>query len=113
MRAHRWFRHGCGAIDGEPVRAADGLPVRRIGRDRVDDHGEVRTSPGLDQPNRLAVAGHQPHRAGHRGTDLIEHGQADAIVTAELVAHADHDHQAHPRSTLRSRKCVAHEMHGS
>jgi hypothetical protein len=43
---------------------------------------------------------------------VISDQQAHGVVTAIAVAEAEHLH-GHVRSIVRSRKCVAHEMHGS
>jgi hypothetical protein len=64
--------------------------LRRPGAYRVDDHGERRPGPRLDQPAGLAVGDHESHAGGHEVTQLIDHRGAGAVVAAELVADADH-----------------------
>ena len=44
--------------------------------------------------------------------DPLGHQRPDPVVTARRVADAD-DQRGHLPSTVRSRKCVAQEMHGS
>ena len=51
-------------------------------------------------------------------SELLEDGSAHAVISSPVVAQCHHDHLSpavvvHVRSTVTSRKCVAHEMHGS
>jgi len=55
-----WARSGRRPVQHEAMHPAR---VRRLGPDRVDDHGERGPGPGLDQPGGLAVGDHQ-FRAG-------------------------------------------------
>jgi hypothetical protein len=64
--------------------------MRRLGAYRVDDHGQLRPGPGLDQARRLAVGDHESYAAGHAVAELIDDRGAGAVVAAELVADADH-----------------------
>jgi len=46
--------------------------------------------------------------------EAVRDVEAGRVVAAQLVSDADDgDGSRHARSTVRSRKCVAHEMHGS
>jgi hypothetical protein len=70
--------------------------VRRLGPEdayRVDDHGERRPGPGLDQPAGLAVGDHQFHVGRHEVAQLIDDRGTGAVVAPELVADADHHDQ--------------------
>jgi len=60
VRAGRPARSGRRPVQHEAMHPAR---VRRLGPDRVDDHGERGPGPGLDQPGGLAVGDHQ-FRAG-------------------------------------------------
>ena len=50
--------------------------------------------------------------AGQGGTHRAREERADRVVAASVGAESD-DQCGHDRLTRRSRKCVAHEMHGS
>jgi hypothetical protein len=79
----------------------DGVHDQRLGpegADRVDDHGQRRAAPGLDQPDGLAVGDHELHAGRHEAAEPADHRGADAIVVAELVAEADH-HDRHAAGT--------------
>ena len=80
-------------------------------RERVDDHHVVVGREVLDQRERLVV-GHHLHARQAEGRDALGHEGPDAVVAAGRVADPDHE-RAHPSSTVRSRKWVAQEMHGS
>jgi len=98
-----------GVIQAEAVRTrrrchADPWPVyhepmdparmRRLGPDRVDDHGQRRPGPGLDQPGGLAVGEHELHSGRQPATEAGDHRETGPVVAAELVADADHHHPA-------------------
>jgi len=69
--------------------------MRRRSADRVDDHGERRPGPGVDQPGGLAVGDHEFHAGRHEVAQLADHGGPGAVVAAELVADPDdHDRLA-------------------
>ena len=90
-------------------------PVHRAGlrarRDRVDEQREVGSLPGVEQLDRLLLA-HDHLELGRARANALGDREADGVVAAEGVADADHD-RPHSRSTSRSRKWVAQEMHGS
>ena len=52
---------------------------------------------------------------GNAAAERLGDREPDGVVAPKRVADADHDvaGAAHRRATVRSRKCVAHEMHGS
>jgi hypothetical protein len=83
-----------------PVHHETVNPARmwRLGAYRVDDHGQRRTGPGLDQPGRLAVGDHESHAGGHEVAQLTDYRGTGAVVAAELVADADH-HDRHAAGT--------------
>jgi hypothetical protein len=90
-------------------RAGFGSAAYRVNNDRETDAG-----PRVEKSDRLAVAepdlGQRAEATPGRG----RHDPSDAVVAPRGVADADDDGAAgHERSTLRSRKCVAHEMQGS
>jgi hypothetical protein len=64
--------------------------TRWLGAYRVDDHGQRRPGPGLDQPGGLAVGDHESDAGRHEVTQLIDDRGTGAVVAAELVADADH-----------------------
>jgi hypothetical protein len=64
--------------------------MRRLGAYRVDDHGERRPGPGLDQPGGLAVADHESHPGRPEIAQLIDDRKTGAVVAPELVADPDH-----------------------
>jgi hypothetical protein len=68
----------------------DPARMRRLGAYRVDDHGQCRSGPGLDQPRRLAVGDHESHGGGHEVAQLTDYRGTGAVVAAELIADADH-----------------------
>ena len=72
--------------------------MRRLGADRVDDHGQHRPGPGLDQPSGLAVGDHEFHAGGHPVAQLADDRGPGAIIAAELVAYPDH----HDRPAART-----------
>jgi hypothetical protein len=76
----------------------DPARVRRLGADRVDDHGQRCTGPGLDQPGGLAVGDHESHAGRYEVAQPLDHGRTDAVVAAELVADPDH----HDRPAART-----------
>jgi len=76
----------------------DPTRMRRLGPDGVDDHGQHRTGPGLDQACRFAVGDHQPHAGGHEVAQLTDDRGTSAVVAAEFVADADH----HDRPAART-----------
>jgi hypothetical protein len=58
VRARRLARCGTQSVYHETM---DPARVRRLCADRVDDHRQHRTGPGLDQPGGLAVGDHEFH----------------------------------------------------
>ena len=61
-----------------------------LGADRVDDHGECGPGPGLDQPSGLADRDHQADARRRQVTQPGDDRGSGAVITAELVADADH-----------------------
>jgi hypothetical protein len=76
----------------------DPARVRRLGADRVHDHGQGRPGPGLDQPGGFAVGDHELHTGGHEVAQLADHRGTGAVVAAELVAEADHHDRLEART---------------
>jgi hypothetical protein len=74
--------------------------LRRLSADGVDDDGERRSGPGLDQPGGLAVHGHELHAGRCQVTQPCDDCRPGTVVTAELVADADH----HGRVAARALK---------
>ena len=64
--------------------------LRRLGAYGVDDHGQRRTGPGLDQAGRFAIGDHESHPGGHKVAQLADYRGTGAVVPAEFVADADH-----------------------
>ncbi len=93
-----------------PYRSGGGLG----GAERVDDDREVGAGPGLDNTRRFTVELEQARACSRRAAgQSVEHGRSRAVVAPVPVADPDDDRPVHVRSTRMSRKCVAHEMHGS
>ena len=89
-------------------------PRWSIGADRVDNDSDVDVSPRIDEPSRLTVRLDDLDHAAEPATGCFGHGPADPIIATPRVTDADDDDAGcHDRSTVRSRKCVAQEMHGS
>ena len=88
---------------------------------RVDDDCEIDAGPRVQESGRLAIAEPDLDRRAEATPDPAEatphharHHPSDAVVAPPRVADPDHDGAGgHVRSTVRSRKWVAHEMHGS
>ena len=83
----------------------------RARRDRVHEQREVGSLPRVEQLDRLLLA-HDHLELGREYANALGDREADGVVAAEGIADPEHD-RPHARSTVRSRKCVAHEMHGS
>ena len=83
------------------------------GRDRVDDERRVGPVPGVDQPRRLELADDDVQLLRHALLDEARDLTPGGVVPPVGVADPDHHGSAHSRTISRSRKCVAHEMHGS
>lgn len=110
------FRLGLGLGVHEEHRARG--PVAAHG---VDDDCDPRAGPRVEQPAGLTVEEHDldvvVSRRRKSGSDTVGHNVSDTVVTSPRVAQADDDRgtvaAGHLRTTVRSRKWVAHEMHGS
>ena len=87
VRTRRRCDAGRWPVYDEPM---DPARPRRLGADRVDDHGQRRTGPGLDQPGGLAVGDHESHAGWHEVAQLTDYRRTGTVVAAELVADADH-----------------------
>ncbi len=95
---------------GGDVHADDGAGLA-VGHDGIHDDDVVGTRPQVEQRGR--VVGHDDLDAVRReGAHAVCDVDAHGVVAAVGVPEADHQ-AGHGRSTVRSRKCVAHEMHGS
>jgi hypothetical protein len=111
------------AADRDPRGREVRGPVRRHQVDRtgfgsaahrVDDDREIDPGPRVEKSGRLAVAEPDLGQRAQATPGRSRHDPSDPVVAPRGVADADHDGAAgHERSTLRSRKCVAHEMQGS
>ncbi len=73
--------------------------MRRLGADRIDDHGERCSSPGFDQPGGLAVRDHELDPGWHAPAQATDHCGPGTVIAAEFVADADH----HGRRESRTR----------
>ena len=110
-------------VDALPVRAGSGsrarvevvdgprLPARAH---RVDDDDRAELVPGVEELGRLTAELDQAHGGGNPAGEPPHHLDAGAVVGAQRVADGDDRRRtvSHDRPA-RSRKCVAHEMHGS
>ena len=76
----------------------DPARMRRLGADRVHDHGQHRPGPGLDQPHGLTVGDHEFDACGHEAAQLTDDRRPGAVVAAVLVADPDH----HDRPAART-----------
>jgi hypothetical protein len=82
------------------------------GGDRVGDDHDVLPLPYVERLARVRQL--DDPQPGVGVGDPARHVQPDGVVTAVGVPDADDSRPvAHRCSTVRSRKCVAHEMHGS
>jgi hypothetical protein len=112
-------RHRFGAVD---------TPwYGRLAQDSVDDDGEISAIPGIEQLGGFPVGDRERDAARDVLAQVLDYGGTDAVVAAEFVPDADYDPPgriaaagafaraliAHLLSTVRSRKCVEQEMHGS
>jgi hypothetical protein len=82
--------------------------------DGVHDDHVVVSAELLDERDRLVEHDHRhPREAELR--DAGRHLGSDRVVAAGTIPDADHEgsHARHSSSTVRRRKWVAHEMHGS
>ena len=85
---------------------------------RVDDDDQVAARPQVEQRRGVLVLEHPYAGPGLLG-DRAHHRPTHGVVTPVRAAQSDHQPPetrrsvGHPRSTVRSRKCVAHEMQGS
>ena len=57
-----------------------------ISADGVDDDGQRRPGPGLDQPGGLTVGEHELQSGGHPAAQAGDHRRTGPVVAAELVA---------------------------
>jgi len=116
VRAGRRCDGGAGPMQDQSVPAPGN---GGLGPDRIYDHGNRCTGPRLDQPGWLAVADQQADVIGQVTAQPRHNRWPGAVIAAELVTDADDNGTAfrrcpgHRRSTRRSRKCVAQEIHGS
>ena len=111
------------ATDGSRGRWELGEPVRRDDADRagpraaahrVDHDRELDVGPRVEEAGGIAVAEPDVGRVAEATPGRGRDDPAHAVVAPRGVADADdHDAAGHARWTVRSRKCVAHEMHGS
>ena len=93
----------------DPDRAGAGPAAHRVDHDRELDVG-----PRVEEAGGIAVAEPDVDRLAETPPGRGRHDPAHAVVAPGRVADADDDDAAgHARWTVRSRKCVAHEMHGS
>ncbi len=84
------------------------------GPGRVDHHRKVGVSPRVQQSRRLAVTPNDVNRIAEPSASSLRNRPSDAVVAPPGVSDPDHESgTGHVRSTVRSRKWVAHEMHGS
>ena len=95
------------------VGAVDLARRRRLAQYGVDHYGKPRIGPVVDQPGRFAVGQDQRHARQPVVLERGDEGGSDAVVAAVLVPDTDHHGSCHCRSTVRSRKWVEQEMHGS
>ena len=81
----------------------------------VHQHRQRGPIAGVENRGRFRRA----RQHSHTGTIAVEsshHGRTDTVVAAEAVSDSDHSGvrcSAHRRFTVRVRKWVEHEMHGS
>ena len=75
---------------------------------------EARIKIAVQKSGRLAVAAPDLDRRAEATAHRARHHPSHSVIAPGGVADADHRGAAgHVRSTVRSRKCVAHEMQGS
>ncbi len=84
-------------------------PRWSVTADRVDHDHHVESCPEIEQPRGLIRAFQE--RSTQRPQPIGDE-RPHGVVAAERAAEADGG-CAQSRSTLKRRKCVAHEMHGS
>ena len=103
-----------------PVSSSRSVPGAEPEHGGVDDDDPVVAAPQLDEVGGVLVLDDLDPRVGER-RDRPRHVPADRVVTPVGAAQPDDQGRrlrqgartGHPRSTVRSRKWVAHEMHGS
>ena len=83
----------------------------------VDEDGQFRARPGVEDRGRLGGAVQHPHPGQAPGRHRTRHRRSHPVVTAVVVADADDDRigerPTQYRSTVNVRKWVEQEMHGS
>ena len=81
----------------------------------IDEHNGVAAVPPLHEGNRLATLLDEADIGQAQVPQSFDRGDPDTVVVPVRVADTDNERTPHEerRSTRRSRKWVAHEMHGS
>jgi len=94
------------------------LPVPTA--DCVDHHRDVGVLPRVDQPRRFTVTLDHVHPIWNQRSNPPGHLDPESVIASVGVTDTYHNDPRsrtidlrHIFSTSRSRKCVAHEIHGS
>lgn len=99
-----------GADQGDVRQPVDAAGARRR-PGRVDDDRQARPVPGLDQLAQVTAALDDANAGPGRAHPSC-YQEAGGVVTPVGMPDARNEHVVQPRSMLRSRKWVAHDMQG-